>query len=153
MTEFYAYNNNGKIPIYSGASNKNGIFRYTNRIDYNFDEYTTWSISGKAGTLYLRHGPCCLTRDCGIMVPKNKDEIILEWFILTQELNLKNFAIGRGGLGRLKKNIVSLFKFNLPKKPLQRKILFEYKKLIKIKEKIVCSINIFNKQLEKNIDC
>jgi len=145
MTENYAYNNSGKIPIYSGASTNEGILRYTNRIDYNFDEYITWSISGKAGTMYLRKGACCLTRDCGIMVPKNKKEINMEWFILTQETRLKEFAIGHGGLGRLKKILIKLYPFILPKKSVQDKIVEEYTKLIVFKQqldKILYKLNI-----------
>lgn len=137
MTEKYAYNNKGDIPIYSGASNNDGILRYTNRADYNpSDEYITWSLSGKAGTLYLRKGACCLTRDCGIMIPKNKNEINLRWFILTQEKGLREFSIGKGGLGRLKKILIKLYPFTLPSKDVQNGILEEFEKLIMLKNRL-----------------
>lgn len=149
MTEKYAYDNKGKIPIYSGASSNAGIFRYTDRIDYNYEEYITWSISGKAGTMYLRKGPCCLTRDCGIMIPKNKSEINLEWFILSQQSSLRNFAIGRGGLGRLKKNLIELYSFARPKKEVQDKIVEEYKRLGKLKKTVEAFLERIDAQLRK----
>ena len=149
MTENYAYDNKGYIPIFSGASSNKGVFRYTDRIDYDYKEYITWSISGKAGTLYLRHGPCCLTRDCGIMIPKNKTEINLEWFILTQESTLRDFAIGRGGLGRLKKNLIELYPFKLSDRSIQDQITEEYKQIIELKGKLELLLQKIDKQIGK----
>lgn len=137
MTEKYAYDNSGDVPIYSGAATNNGLFQYTNQIDYNpTGEYITWSISGKAGKMYLRTGPCCLTRDCGIMIPKNKDEVNLEWFVLSQEKKLQEFAIGKEGLGRLKKIYIKLYPFTLPPKPVQDEIVEEYSKIIELRKKL-----------------
>ncbi len=149
MTENYAYDNKGNIPIYSERRRNNGIFRYTKRIDYSFKDYITWSISGKAGTLHLRHGPCCLTRDCGIMIPRDKKRINLEWFILTQESSLMDFAIGRGGLGRLKKNLIELYSFELPKRVIQNQIVDEYNKIITIRNKLETLNQMVDTQLEK----
>ncbi len=145
MTEKYAYNNDGLIPIYSGASTNNGIFRYTNRVDYNpSDEYITWSISGKAGTMYLRNGACCLTRDCGIMIPKDTSKINLKWFVLTQEKGLREFSIGKGGLGRLKKVLIRMYPFILPKKMIQDSIVEEFEKIIELKN----SLYVINSKID-----
>lgn len=151
MTEKYAYNNNGNVPIYSGASKNNGILNYTNKSDFDYDEYITWSLSGKAGTMFLRKTPCCLTRDCGIMVPKNKDDINLEWFIFTQESGLKDLAIGDGGLGRLKKNLIESYQFIRPNKNKQDEIVAEYKKLIVLKQQLNSIILKIENQLQKSI--
>jgi len=145
MTEKYAYNNDGSIPIYSGASTNNGILRYTNRVDYNPpDEYITWSISGKAGTMYLRKGACCLTRDCGVMIPKDTSKINLKWFVLTQEKGLREFSIGKGGLGRLKKVLIRMYPFILPKKTIQDSIVEEFEKLIELKN----SLYVINSKID-----
>lgn len=151
MTEIYAYNNPGTIPIYSGASANDGVFRYTNRIDYDFDAYITWSISGKAGTLFLREGPCCLTRDCGIMMPKNEDEINLEWFALTQEKPLQQYAVGQGGIGRLKKVLLNTYPFILPEKTTQDKIVEEYHRIRQLEIKLVELLPEMNVQLQRMI--
>jgi restriction endonuclease S subunit len=83
------------------------------------------------------------------MIPRNKRKINLEWFILTQESSLKYFAIGRGGLGRLKKNLIELYSFKRPKIEIQNQIVDEYNKIITLKEKLDVITQRLDKQFEK----
>lgn len=105
LTESYIYNNPGLTPVYSGNTKNEGILGHVNRIDY-FPEcdFITWAISGKAGSMYIRNGSCCLTRHCGMMVPKIKEEINLKWFIFTHQNRIWDFALAKEGLGEIKKN-------------------------------------------------
>lgn len=43
-----------------------------------------------------------------------------------------NFAIGSGGLGRLKKNLINLFCFTKPKYSIQTEIMIKYRKLFEL---------------------
>ena len=101
--------------------------------------------------MFLRKNPCCLTRDCGIIVPKDKDDINLEWFIFTQESHLKDFSIGGGGLGRLKKNLIESYQFILPDRNKQDEIVDEYKKHIKLKQQLNLMILKIEHQLQKSV--
>lgn len=135
LTEKYAYDNVGKYPLYSGKTSNLGIYAHIDRWDYDPKyEYLTWTILGNAGTLYLREGKCCLTRHCGIMIPKNQNNINLKWFIITQQKKLQDYAIGQNTLGQLKKIYIKTYKFILPKIEVQNEIVKEYEKLKKINE-------------------
>ncbi len=61
-------------PVYSAATENNGIIGYINTFDFN-QPLLTWTTDGaKAGTIFIREGKFNCTNVCGTLIAKNKQK-------------------------------------------------------------------------------
>lgn len=61
-------------PVYSAATENNGIIGYINTFDFN-QPLLTWTTDGaKAGTVFIRDGKFNCTNVCGTLIAKNKQK-------------------------------------------------------------------------------
>ena len=63
-----------KYPVYSAATENNGIIGYINTFDFN-QPLLTWTTDGaKAGTVFIRDGEFNCTNVCGTLIAKDKQK-------------------------------------------------------------------------------
>lgn len=61
-------------PVYSAATENNGIIGYIDTFDFN-EKLLTWTTDGaKAGTVFIREGNFNCTNVCGTLILKNKNK-------------------------------------------------------------------------------
>jgi hypothetical protein len=61
------------------------------------------------------------------------------------------YAIGKGGLGTLKKVLIELYPFTLPKRIVQDRIVEEYKRFMELKKQLETLVSEIDHRLEPPI--
>lgn len=89
--------NNGKYPVYSSQTDKDGCFGYLDTYDYS-GPAITWTTDGaKAGTVFYREGKYNCTNVCGVLqikpIYKNTSYLKFLTKLLVQLQNLINVLI------------------------------------------------------------
>ncbi|HDZ5089551.1 TPA: restriction endonuclease subunit S [Campylobacter jejuni] len=66
---------NGNFPVYSSQTTNNGILGYIKTYDFDCEQIT-WTTDGvNAGTIFLRNGKYNCTNVCGILKPRNNENM------------------------------------------------------------------------------
>lgn len=94
-TKSYCNSNKGEYPIYSGST-KN-VFGNISSYDYD-GKYITWCIDGLAGYIKVINGKFSITNHRGILVPKDKSELLdMEYLKYIIEPIFRRHIKGRRG--------------------------------------------------------
>ncbi|MCV3743555.1 restriction endonuclease subunit S [Ureaplasma sp. ES3154-GEN] len=85
-------NNAGEYPVYSSQTLNDGIIGKINTYDYN-GEYVTWTTDGAyAGTVFYRSGKFNITNICGLLKPKNHQQILPKFLAYYLQKNTKKYV-------------------------------------------------------------
>jgi len=113
----------GQYPVYSSQTRNNGEI---GKIDsYDFDgEYTTWTTDGAyAGTIFYRNGKFSITNICGLISPKDKQQLIVKFIFYWLEIEAKKHVRDGAGNPKLMSNVVADITIPIPSLELQAEIV------------------------------
>lgn len=107
-------------PVYSSQTENDGCMGYINTFDFDAD-LLTWTTDGvNAGTVFLRSGKFNCTNICGVLRPKNKNSIFLNYLVHSvQESAKHNKRIDTNG-AKIMSNEMAFIKILVP--PLSEQI-------------------------------
>ena len=99
-TKKYISDNNGKYPVYSGATENDGLIGYISKYDWdtNNKDWLTWTTDGiYAGTVFVRNGKFSMNPHCGLLKPKKQfyyENLDIEYIAYYLNIVLPNYAVG-----------------------------------------------------------
>ena len=123
ISKKYLEEHKGQYPVYSSQTKNDGEI---GKIDsYDFDgEYATWTTDGAyAGTVFYRNGEFSITNICGLISPKDKQELIVKFIVYWLEIEAKKHVKDGSGNPKLMSNVVADIPIPLPPLSLQEKIV------------------------------
>ena len=131
----------GKYPVYSSQTAKNGIMGYIN--SYMFDgEYLTWTTDGAyAGTIFRRKGKFNITNVCGLIDIQENDldqNFVYYWLSVTA----KKYVIEGMGNPKLMSNVASAIEIPIPS-------LEDQERIVGILDTFTASIDNIKAQIEQ----
>lgn len=113
--------NHGIYPVFSSQTINNGCMGKINSYDFE-GEYTTWTTDGiYAGKTFYRKGKFNCTNVCGVLSPKDKNQISMKFLGNILSKYTEKYVV-RNGNPKLMNNVMGIVKFPLPPIEEQKKI-------------------------------
>jgi type I restriction-modification system DNA methylase subunit len=148
ITDKEIYNSKkGDIPIITGH---NEIKGYTTNPYITDVPCITIPSKGIVNRLYLQSQPFDANNTIAL-IPKNRKEIDLEYFIFTQSDYITSFISSTSTNNYLNRALLEDIEVKYPKYSIQQQIKEEYKKLIKMKDILENNIGLLSDQLFKDV--
>ncbi|MBO6086093.1 MAG: restriction endonuclease subunit S, partial [Acetobacter sp.] len=114
--------NSGEYPVYSSATQNNGIIGYLNTFDFE-GEYVTWTTDGVyAGTCFYRNGKFNCTNVCGTLKILNNEKLLYQYLSRVLNLTTPNYVV-RVSNSKLMNNVMAEIKIPLPPLEIQQQIV------------------------------
>ena len=123
ISKKYLENHEGQYPVYSSQTRSNGEI---GKIDsYDFDgEYATWTTDGAyAGTVFYRNGKFSITNICGLISPKDRQQLMVKFIVYWLEIEAKKHVNDGAGNPKLMSNVVANIPIPIPSLEVQAEIV------------------------------
>ena len=114
--------NNGEYPVYSSATQNNGIIGYLNTFDFE-GEYVTWTTDGVyAGICFYRNGKFNCTNVCGTLKTLDNKKLLPQFLSKVLNLTTPDYVV-RTSNPKLMNNVMAEIKIPLPPLEIQKTIV------------------------------